>query len=109
MALKFPNKDPEEVLDYPIQFDDWLVTGCDLNNGSPGFPTVDIESQTPGNSASPLTPLSIDNIFVSGKAVVVWLSGGDAGETYTLKVTAQDNATPVRTVVRRVKITIKEK
>ena len=31
MALSFPDKDPEEVLDYPTNFTDWLVTGCDID------------------------------------------------------------------------------
>ena len=102
MALKFPDKDPEEVLDYPIQFDDWLVFGCDIASGA----TVVQEGTSTPNG---LTDLTVDNAFVAGKAIVTWLSGGTDGETYTFKVTATDTGSPVRTVVRRVKIKIKTK
>lgn len=102
MALSWPPKDPEEVLDYPVQFDDWLVAGCDIAAG----PTVALEgTSTPGG----LSDLTVDNTFVAGKSIVVWLSSGTDGETYTFKITAIDTGTPVRTVVRRVKIKVKLK
>lgn len=104
MALKWPNKDPEEVLDYPVQFNEWLISGYDIQD-TPG-PTVTQEGTSdPGG----LVDLIVDNIFVSGKSIITWLSGGTAGETYTFKMTAQDNATPTRTVVRRIKIKVSNK
>ncbi len=102
MALTWPNKDPQEILDYPVQFDDWLVVGCDIAAGA----SVVLEgSSTPGG----LVDLIVDNVFVAGKSIVTWLSAGTDGETYTFKITAQDTGTPIRTVVRRVKIKIKVK
>jgi hypothetical protein len=104
MALVWPNKDPEEVLDYPVGFSDWLISGLDIKS-SPA-PTVAQEGTSdPGG----LVDLSVDNVFVAGKQIVVWLSGGTSGEAYTFKITAQDTGTPTRTVVRRVKIKVKEK
>lgn len=104
MALSWPAKDPEEVLDYPVQFDNWLITGFDILD-SPA-PTVAQEGVSdPGG----LTDIVVDNVFVSGKAIVTWLSGGTVDETYTFKITAQDTGTPARTVVRRVKIKVKQK
>lgn len=102
MALVWPNKDPEEVLDYPVQFDDWLVSGCDIASGAT---VVQEGTSEPGL----LTDLVVDGVFVAGKSIVTWLSGGTADETYTFKITATDTGTPVRTVVRRVKIKIKTK
>lgn len=102
MALAWPNKDPEEVLDYPVQFDDWLIPGCDI---AAGATVVQEGLSTPGG----LVDLAVDGVFVSGKAIVTWLSAGTDGETYTFKITANDTGTPVRTVVRRVKIKIKVK
>lgn len=102
MALVWPNKDPEEVLDYPVQFDDWLVVGCDIAAGA----TVVQEGTSTPNG---LTDLVVDGAFVSGKSIVTWLSAGTAGDTYTFKITASDTGSPVRTVVRRVKIKVKEK
>lgn len=102
MALVWPQKDPEEILDYPVQFDDWLIAGLDIAAGA----TVVQEGVS---SPSGLTDIVVDGVFVSGKAIVTWLSLGTSGETYTFKITAQDTGTPIRTVVRRVKIKIKEK
>lgn len=102
MALSWPPKDPEEVLDYPVQFNDWLITGLDIATGA----TVVQEGvSVPGG----LTDLVVDGVFVSGKSVVTWLSAGTAGEAYTFKITATDTGNPIRTVVRRVKIKIKAK
>lgn len=102
MALSWPPKDPEEVLDYPVQFNDWLVEGCDIASGA----TV---AQEGVSDPGALTDLSVDGAFVAGKAIITWLSGGTDGETYTFKITAQDTGTPTRTVVRRVKIKVKTK
>ena len=102
MALVWPNKDPEEILDYPVQFDDWLISGLDI---AAGATVVQEGLSTPGG----LTDIVVDGVFVSGKSIVTWLSLGTDGETYTFKITAQDTGTPTRTVVRRVKIKIKVK
>lgn len=102
MALVWPQKDPEEVLDYPVQFDDWLIPGLDI---AAGATVVQEGLSTPGG----LSDLIVDNTFVSGKSIVTWLSAGTDGETYTFKITAMDTGTPIRTVVRRVKIKIKVK
>ena len=104
MALSWPNKDPEEVLDYPVQFNDWLVAGCDI--AAAPAPTVVQEGLS---EPSGLTDLTVDNAFVAGKSIVVWLSSGTAGEKYTFKITASDTGDPVRTVIRRVKIAVKNK
>ena len=102
MALVWPNKDPEEVLDYPVQFDDWLIPGLDI---AAGATVVQEGLSTPQG----LTDLIVDNVFVAGKSIVTWLSAGTDGETYTFKITAMDTGAPIRTVVRRVKIKIKVK
>ena len=102
MALKWPDKDPEEVLDYPVQFDDWLVDGCDIATGASVVQEgVSVEGG--------LTDLAVDNVFVVGKSIVTWLSGGTSGEKYTFKLTATDTGNPIRTVVRRIVIKVKTK
>ena len=105
MALSFPDKDPEEVLDYPVQFDDWLVDGCDIDGVSSPPTVVQEGTSTPGG----LTDLIVDNVFVAGKSIVVWLSSGTGGEKYTFKITADDTGSPTRTVIRRVVIKVKDK
>lgn len=105
MALSFPDKDPEEVLDYPVSFKDWLIPGCDID-GVTKPPTVVQEGTSTPNG---LTDLVIDNVFVAGQSIVIWLSAGTSGESYLFKITADDTANPIRTVVRRVKIKVKDK
>ena len=104
--LKWPNKDPEEILDYPVDFSDWLVAGAKIDN----TPALDVSLD--GTS----TPSGLSDIVISqiqlnstGKQVITWLSGGTDGETYQFKITATDDQTPQRTVVRRTKITLKLK
>ncbi len=105
MALVWPAKDPEEVLDYPVDLSLWLTTGSDIEPTTP-IPTVAQEGVSdPGG----LTDILVDNVFVSGKLIVVWLSSGTDGETYTFKATIADNQSNQRTLVRRIKIKVKLK
>lgn len=105
MALAWPDKDPGEVLDYPLEWDAWLVQGATLSAVG-GDCTVVLEGvSSPGG----LTNLTIDLVQVASPDVVTWLSGGSVGETYTLLATVKDNQTPKRTGVRRIKISITKK
>ena len=103
MALSWPNKDPEEELDYPVDFSLWVVTGQTIDNA-----TCVIESQVGDDTANPLI---VDTVQWSNDIVNVWLRGGVSGVKYTFKVTVDDDtAVPFdRKGVRRVKLTVKEK
>ena len=103
MALNWPNKDPEEVLDFPVDFSAWVTAPAQLDDGF-----AVIESKI-GDDAS--SPLVIDLVVELNDIVTVWLSGGVDGVKYVFKITAtDDNAVPSdRTVIRRVKLTCKEK
>lgn len=102
-VLEWPDKDPEEELDYPMDFTPWVVSGFNIDSSA-----CVIESETPTGGA---TPLSIDLVSHAANVVTVWLSGGTDGITYTLKVTVtDDNVTPNdRQGVRRVRIKVKKK
>lgn len=106
VSVSFPNKDPEEVLDYSLDFSDWLVEGADVDN----VPAMDVtvESMLPDESPSTLV---IDNVFVSASPPIVsiWLSGGTVGTKYIIKVLGTDDQTPERTYVRRASIKIRYK
>jgi len=104
MALSWPNKDPEEVLDFPVDFALWVVSPATIAAGA----TAVIESMVGDDAANPLV---VDLVAVASDIVTVWLSGGVTGVKYTFKVTADDdNAVPsARKGVRRVKLTVKEK
>jgi hypothetical protein len=97
--LQWPDKDPEEVLDYPVDFSSWLVSPATLNV-TPGQCTVAVTSGV---------GLTVASVAVTTTTITAWLTGGTAGTTYTLKVTAKDTNGTVRTGVRRVKLKVKEK
>lgn len=103
MALKFPNKDPEEILEYSLDFIDWVTAGDTLQ--AVGTSVAQDGISTPNG----LTDIVVDSVVVVSDIVVTWISGGTLGETYIMKVIAVDNNNPVRTVVRRVKLSVKEK
>lgn len=105
MAISFtwPNKDPEERLDYPLDWADWLVTGNTLDS------SVVIQEGT--STPSGLTDITVEGATTfTTEQSIVWLSGGTEGETYVFKITVTDNeAGTDRQGVRRVKIKIKTK
>jgi len=103
MALVFPDKDIEEELDYGLNFADWVTSGDDLQ--SAGTSVVQVGTSTPGG----LEDIVVDSVTVVANIVVAWLSGGTVGEKYTLKFLCVDNNNPVRTVVRRATIKVKER
>lgn len=103
MALVWPNKDPEEVLDFPVNFNDWVVSGASIANGQ-----AVIESTDGDDTANPLV---IDQVQFASNIINVWLSGGVSGVKYVFKITATDDAgvPGPRIGVRRVKLTCKVK
>ncbi len=76
-------KDPDAVLDYTVNWSDWLATGETISTSA--F-TVD----------SGITKDSESNTTTTG---TVWLSGGTAGTRYevTHRITTSDSRTDDRT------------
>jgi hypothetical protein len=90
MALTWPNKDPDEVLDYQVNWSARL-----------GDDTI--------SSSTWVIPSGItkDSDSYTDTVVTIWLSGGTDGATYDLVnriVTAGD-----RTMDQTIRIVIKEK
>lgn len=107
MALSWPDKDPEEELDYPIDWSDWVVSPAAIDSA-----VAVIETATLADGSTESSPtLVIDSTNFAQNITNTWLTGGTLGATYVLKVTVtDDNVTPFdREGVRRVKIKIKEK
>lgn len=100
--LAFEPKDTLEVLDYPVQWGSWLVSGAALSTVGGDCTAVLEGTSTPGG----LSDLVIDSTQVVGTDFVLWLSGGTDRETYTILCTVQDDQSPTRTGVRRVRITM---
>ena len=83
-------KDPESVLDWAWEFSDWRGSGDSISNK-----TVTAE-----------TGITVDSSAINGTQVVVWLSGGTAGESYD--VTVQAVTANGRTVERTVTFEVSE-
>ena len=78
VPLCWPSKDPGDVLDYQLDIEPALIG----NEGDTiGSVDIDIEPSQPGD-------LSLDNTAADGYRIVVWLSGGQAGTTYSITVKA---------------------
>lgn len=115
--LKFPDKDPEEVLDYTVDFSDLIAAAAGTEIASATV-EQDTDPESPNTLNFVVSP-SASRIQLGGESVsplpfdgvVVWLSGGTVGVTYQLKVTAIDsNSSPVpRTYVRRATVKVKQK
>jgi len=120
MALKLPELDPQECLDYSVEFSDLMAAGRSLIGA-----TVELESQSVAPSPLPspeLPDLQYGSPFVfltntqaqpspepsplRNDTVVFWLSGVNVvvGTTYTFKVLALDDNTPQRCYLRRVTV-----
>lgn len=92
MALSWPPKDPDEVLDYQIDWSERL-------NGD----TISTSSWTISGTGT--TPLVEDSNEVSGDLSIVWLSGGTLGVKYTLtnRITTAAGRTMDQSVNLRIK------
>lgn len=66
-------KSPADVLDYDISFAAWIATGDTIT-------TVTTE-------VIPQGQLAVDSVQVSSPIVKTWVSGGEDGSTYEIKVT----------------------
>lgn len=100
---KLVDKGPKEVLDYILDFSQWVEAG-DTIQAAGSSVTLDGTSIPSG-----LTDLIIDQVIIGSNLIVSWLSAGTAGEKYTLEWIGVDNNNPVRTVVRHTTIKVKKK
>jgi hypothetical protein len=89
MALTWPPKDPDEVLDYQVDWSDRL-------NGD----TLSTSVWTISDPA-----LVEDSSEISGDNTIIWLSAGTLGEAYDLlnRVTTTGGRTMDQTVRLRIK------
>jgi hypothetical protein len=80
--MKTWTKDPEAVLDYPVDWSDWLATGETISEVVWTVPTG----------------LTKDSQSESGGVAVAWISGGTAGTEYRIecKVTTSQGRTDER-------------
>lgn len=72
MILGNFTKQPIDVLDYDIDYSQWLTTGDNVES-------IDVTVEPSG--------LTVDNTFVNDPRVKIYLSGGTNGSTYKITVT----------------------
>lgn len=86
----WPTKDPGDVLDYQL----------DVANALAGDRVDAIDGLTVAISPSEPGDLSLVSAAMAGTSAIVWLSGGQAGTTYTVTLTV--TTTSGRTIARSV-------
>ena len=74
MILGNFTKQPVDVVDYDIDYSEWLSEGDTIESA-----TVTV---------APATNLVIDSLFVNDPRIKIWVSGGTNGVTYKVTVTA---------------------
>ena len=91
MALAKVKKDPQAVLDYGIEWDDWLI-GADAIVASTWVRTGDDNA------------LTISQPYFDAKVAGVWAAGGTVGATYVLTnhVTTSQGRQDDRTIIIQV-------
>lgn len=88
MASTF-EKDPDAVLDYQWDWSNWLAEGDTISS-------YDIDEDT---------GITVDSSSNDDDSVTVWLSGGTAGENYTVRceIVTSDGRTDERSILIRVR------
>lgn len=86
-------KDPEAILDYSIDWTEFLETGENIVS-SEWFYSSGIDIETHGHTT---------------KVSTIWLSGGDVGKSYDLTNRITTNNTPARVDERTIVISIVNK
>ncbi|MES2319940.1 MAG: hypothetical protein V4631_20865 [Pseudomonadota bacterium] len=66
-------KQPIEVVDYDIDYGDWLTDGDNVESA-----TVTV---------TPADQLAVDSVFINDPRIKIWVSAGTTGTTYKLEVT----------------------
>jgi hypothetical protein len=91
MILGRFTKQPADVIDYDIDFSEWLPVGDTLATATP---TVDVASLTLGTTV------------ISDTGIKQWVSAGTDGLTYKVTVTVTTNGG--RTVQQEFRVRVKD-
>jgi hypothetical protein len=81
MALEKKNKQPQDVIDYPIDYSEWLAE-------RPGY-EIDTYTVTVETGINLVTHVCV------GPVITVFLGGGTTGTTYKVTVRATMTPTPL--------------
>lgn len=83
-------KRPADVLDYDIEFEDWL--------------TDDDTITTVASDVSPAGGLVVDSVQIVGTSIKVWVSGGVLNTTYDVSITVSTQGGRVKEECFKVRV-----
>ena len=92
MTSSFRLKDPQSILNWSIDWADWLQTAEGILSDS--------------WTITPSGTLAESSSSTAGTVSTIYLTGGTVGETYRVTCTMVSDATPARTVERTITIRI---
>lgn len=91
MPIKTFKQDPDEVLDYTLDWSEWLASGDTITDVT----------------ATPESGIVVDSTSFTVNSTTVWVSGGTAGSKYGISVHVTTNGG--REGDRTIGIEVKEK
>ena len=83
-------KRPDDHLDYDVSFEHWLSSGDTITDA-----TASVEPEG----------VAVDSVQIFGAVVKVWLSGGTAGDSHAVVVTATTSQGRVKEVQFNLRVT----
>lgn len=103
--VTWPFKDPDEVLDYDVDWTDRLYSEAELLRVDAGETVVPADTIASSQFTLPSGSLVANSSTFSGVASKVWLTGGDEGVTYLIqnRITTAGGRTMDQTVKLKVK------
>lgn len=103
MSLKWPNKDPDEVLDYSVDWSRWL-NGATLT-GVTWYVDNDSDVKTEITNGATVNGIQRVSATTSGGTTTIYLGLGTANKEYKFycKITDSTGSTAERVIKLRVK------
>lgn len=92
MALKFPPKDPNDIVDEMFDWSEFLVDGETITDAEV--------------TVAPTGELAVSGVLANADNVVFHVSGGETGSTYV--ITCQIETSNGNTVNRKASISVKD-
>lgn len=107
MSLTWPYKDPDEVLDYDVDWTNRLYDAGELALVESGQTVVPNDVILDSTFTMPEGSLVKDSASFISTATKIWLSGGDEGQTYL--IVNEITTVGGRTMDQTMKLKIKSK
>jgi hypothetical protein len=94
MALSWPAKDPDEVLDYDVDWTQRLYSADELDQVAAGVTVTPADTIASSQFTLPSGTLVANSSSFTGVRTKVWLAGGADGQSYTRPQPHHDRRRP---------------